>query len=632
MIENPGFIIKINDSFETSDNISLCGFVNKLPNEYGPEIIMNAEKKWEWLFFKPNSDHFLLQHFYLDDGENFILFCGSIYNIEFSDNKNALKERLLKLLNNYSAFLISEFINSISGYFCGIIGSLRVNKFIAFTDKYGVAKLFYLVNNSQKIFSTNLFIIKEYLGDKAEFSNFAFSSIVYCSHTFTDQSIIKNVNQILPGHFISGSINSNGIVQTDYLSYPQRSNTSLKDSVDIVAEAHKIFIRKINRYVENNLTLLLSRGKDCRVILKYLLDGNLLQNIITYYRKNNSLYPFVSFQLNNEDDSTIAEQICVHNKLLYNKIKIQNDSFLENMIDILLLNHGSPTHWEIFKAAESASTISKYLMTGFSGDFLAGKNLHNYRLSKIKNHSVYGHLTFNETSDINSYKLLFTIINKNDKIKLSPVEDLLLSWIEQYKSINTDDLDIIGWQGTVRTRSIGRIVPTFQQARLFTIPIYPYLDNDIINSYLTIPSKFLKGELAHLMQISEDKRFNKFQTTRFPIKAKYERKYLKIMSILRIMESYKSNFDKNKKIQSSNLNPVYNVLRMTLTDNNMLSEKLVNEILPLNERLPNEYYKLIANLVSAFRIKNVFFNYKINTRKNLSFKKYKSLSPKYILN
>ncbi len=622
MIGNPGFIIKLNATNLNRNGTSLRLFINKLPKEYGPQVIENIQERWEWLFFNPQNEFELQQKLFYDDGDTFLLFCGSIYNDEKFKNNNLLKDRLLKLIQSKSEINIASFLNSISGYFCGIAGSIRDNYLFAFTDKYGVNKLFYLNSNEEKIFSTNLYLIKEYIGKTAKFSDFAMSSIIYCSHTFTKQTIIENVNQILPGHYLYSHFNSGSIGQKDYMNYPKRLQLGLYESVSLVAEAHKNFMKSIKPIVENKVTLLLSRGKDCRVILKHLVDSQLIPNILTFFRTNNELYPFISFVLENNKDSLIAEKMCLFNHLNFSKIKIQNMSFLENIADIFLLNNGSPAHWEIFKASEAASNYSDYLISGFSGDFLAGKNIHYYSFEKIKSREEFGYHTFHETSDVNSYERIYNLLKTHSDFELLPITDLLQAWIEQYKTINSEDPNVIGWQGTVRTRSIGRIVPTFHQARLYTIPVYPYLDTDIINAYLTIPSKYLKGEAAHLMQISEDRRFNQFQTTRFPVSAKNEKKYLSIINFLRKVDLLKSNLNKNNHYDNKTTLRYNTVLKNTLKEMDVFENKFVDGLLPEQNKLPKGYYPCIANLVNALRLKEIYFDRSLGNRHDLVYTEY----------
>jgi hypothetical protein len=333
----------------------------------------------------------------------------------------------------------------------------------------------------------------------------------------------------------------------------------------------------------------------------------------------------VSFLLESNDDSLVAEKLCYDNNINCDKIKIDNIAFLENMLDILLMNHGSPGHWEIFMAAQRSSSESNYLVSGFMCDDYAGKGKHHYIFGKIKNGEEYGRFAFNRASNVNSYNIISGILKKYNLERLSPADELSNAWIEQYQNINSDDLDIIGAEGLLRTRGIGRIVPTFHQARLFAIPIYPYLDKEILNAYSSIPSKYLKGEIAHLMQVSEDNRFNNLPTTRFKISAKNERRYLKFLSVLRKLDYLKNDFRKLKKYIYSN-SDIYNFsFRKTLTDMNSIPNNFINDLIPENAMRRKEYYNTIANYISYLRIKDTYFNHSFEVRSDLSIIEYNKM-------
>ncbi len=624
MIENPGFIFELDYNSGNFGRFELINCLDRLPKEYGPQVIQNLNGSRSWLFFLPQAENKLLVSLYLDDEENFILFYGSIYNKELVGNINALKEEFLKIIGNISNSVLDKYLNSLSGYYCGVIGNIKQNNFAAFTDRFGVAKLFYHSGNGKKVFSTNLFLMKEYLAGEAEFSNFAASSIVFCGHTFNEQTIINSVKQVLPGHYINFEIDSQNLEQSNYVKYPERKNLSLDQSIEIVASAHRSFWSRIHSYVGDDITLLLSRGKDCRVILKYMLDEDYDPKIITYFRENNELYPFVSFLLNSREDSVIAEAICRDNNFKFDRIKIDNISFLENLTDILLLNNGSPGHWEIFEAAKASSKKTKFLASGFMGDPYAGKAKHRYLLRRIKNSTEYGEFSFNKASDIESYKKVSDILNLNGALQLNTINELSIEWINQYQSVESNDIDVIGAEGLLRTRGIGRVIPTFQQARLFTIPVYPYLDKEILNAYLSIPSKYLNGEAAHLMQISGDKRFNKYQTTRFKLSAKNEKKYLEVLNILRKLDYLKAGYKNHNGKASSNAERYTSALKNTIQNMNDLPEELLNDIIPDNKAFSNDYYGIIANLITMLRIKEVYFNNKIEKRTGLKIVNYKN--------
>lgn len=624
MIDNPGFIIEIKNSNSNGSEYTLTECVNKLPKEYGSQIIKNVHEKWKWLYFLPQEENKLLLSLFFDDGENVILFYGSLYNDTMIKNINMLSEELVKIAKESSLNTLTNFLNSLSGYYCGIVGDCKKNHFIAFTDRFGIGKLFYHTENGNKIFSTNVFLMNEYLAKKSELSNFAASSIIYCGHTFSSQTIINKVKQILPGHYIQFLISANELHQNDYVEYPVRKNLSLSQSVEQIANAHKNFWNKLSIYVENDITLLLSGGKDCRVILKYMLTDHIIPVILTYFREKNELYPFVSFLLDSKEDSLTAEKISLRNNLNYSKIKIDNISFAENLVDILLLNNGSPSHWEIFEAAKVASIKSKYLVSGFMGDPYAGKGKHHYIFGNIKNNIEYGNFTFNKASDIYSYKRVAEILSKHGILNLSSIGDLSNEWIRQYQSVNSDDIDVIGAEGLLRTRGIGRVIPTFQQARLFAVPVYPYLDLEILNAYLTTPAKYLKGEIAHLMQISDDKNFNQSPTTRFNVDAKNEKRYLKPIAFLRKLDYMKNDYKKRKDIALP-IARSYNIaLRKTLQHMDILPERFINDLIPVNTANTKEYYNIVANFISMMRIQDVYFNNKVEVRNDLNIIDYKN--------
>ena len=607
MNQNPGFIIEINNQ-RFGNKFTLGKSLKKLPKEYGPKIISHSNDFGEWFYFLPDNQDELMVKLFYDDGENFILFYGSLYNHKPLRSANEIKKQLINILNENSIEKLKKFINSLSGYFCGIIGNNYKNIVLAFTDKFGIAKLFYLIKKNKKVFSTNLFLLKEYYLENASFSDLAGASILYTGHTFNQQTIIKDVLQIQPGNIARFNFRTIYNENINYQIFPERKNIKLKETVEVISNAHKNFTKRIGIEIEDNLTLLLSRGKDCRVTLKYLLDLQYAHTVLTYYRENNPIYPFVSFLTDSKDDAAVAEKVCSFNRLPHEKIKIDNNAFLKNINDVLILNHGAPSHWEIFEASKEASRSGLYLISGFAGDLFAGKNKHRYVLGKIRDRNEFGRLTFlNQTSDIQSFSKVSTILNRNGITNFPSSEELLNSWVNQYSSIKSDDLDVIGAIGWVRTRGLGRIVPTFHQARLYTSPIYPYIDNEIIDAYFSIPSKYLAGEKAHLMQLSGDNRFNQFPTTRFSLNAKSELKFLKIISLLRKIDYLKSKYLKARNLKMER-SIIYNYsLRKTLLESNFFNLKIIDELLPEKSSNPLKYYQIIANLISLIRINEVFF-------------------------
>jgi asparagine synthetase B (glutamine-hydrolysing) len=329
MLENSGFLFVknrtvIDKAFIESINNS---YIN-LPEEYGNHIIEKCKTHFYWSFFLPGKNNYLNIDIFYDDNIRLILFAGGIYS---NKDKTDIRDDLLSIHDEIS---LKIQLNNLSGSFCGIIFNYKDNVGYAFTDRMGVQKIFYTINENKLIISSNLTIIRNIIED-IKFSDLSFSSICYCGHIFKD-SIIDKVKQISPGcaiHF-DNEISS----EYEYPNYPKRLNLNLNDSVELVAKAHREFWERIGPNVDGNIACLLSRGKDSRVILKHMIQKNIKPFILIFYRKNNPLKPFITFNLNFDEDSNIAITIATKNDLKYRLERIDNKYLLNNLYRIIALS------------------------------------------------------------------------------------------------------------------------------------------------------------------------------------------------------------------------------------------------------------------------------------------------------
>ena len=370
-----------------------------------------------------------------------------------------------------------------------------------------------------------------------------------------------------------------------------------------------------------------SRGKDSRIALKYMIDSGINPSLLSYYRDNESYYPFVTFLLKSIADCNIAEKISIYNNFNFEKIKIDNNYLITHLNDIIAINQGTPLHWENYAASEFLSDKSKFICSGYGGDPFAGKSPHSYIFfNKIRSKTTFGKYSFNHAGDTTSYSLTKEIISNYDLLNLINIKELEEAWIKQFESIDSEDLYTINAEGYVRTRLIGRTNSTFHQARAFTIPIYPYIDSEMMDSYLKIPIKYLLWEKVHLMQISKDKRFNNFPTTRLPLSAKMENRFLFLLGILRKMEYLKKSFNKTK-IEKSNYETILLAIEETLKDMHILPDETVDKLINNCKSYSNLY--ILYNLISALRIYNFVNKLPFERKTNLtflSFNQFKLLS------
>ncbi len=609
-IENAGFLFYLNKKtdFNMESRERMKESLKHLPPQHGNNIVYLSDSNYFWAYFKPASKIFPNRNFFIEDDYSVILFSGLIYSLQ---GEEQIKE-MLKKINNPSN--LKRCLNEISGSYCGILYDKKQQKGWAFTDNAGVQKLFYVNDADSLVFCSNLAVLKT-IRNKNKFSSLAFSSILYASFAYQD-TVISEINQVNPSCYIEFDLIA--INEEEYQEYPERRNLSSKQSLELIDSAQKYFWQRIGTKINNDNILCLSRGKDSRIILKHMIKNECYPYIITYFRKDNPMFPLISFQLDDTYDCQTAIDLSERNKISFRCERIDNIYLLNNLEEILLLNHGTPLHWELHAVSSKFAGLIKYIITGFLGETIAGKCYHYYYFKKIKGYEDYGRLDFNISGDAISYNKIKNILN-GAGINLAETEELEKAWIEQYKICKTDNLNNIYQMGYLRTRALGRTVSTFNQSRMFTVPIYPFIDNSIRESYMSIPDKFLKWGKIHLMQISRDKNLNFAPTTRLHISARWEEKLLNILGLLKKLEKSliklkANNYKKNTDMESA--------LLRSLEEFPDFPVSVIKDFFKTG-RTTNADYDLLLNMLNALRIEKHYVKYKPELRNNVNFMQYK---------
>jgi len=585
-IQNPGFYFELYKSKEASPKIKKSAQLPSL-EEFGPEVIYSNGSNYKWLFYKPTNpsplDLFIIE----DNNDKIVLFYGSLYS---GSNFKTLSRKLLAVNSQESLMLV---LRDFSGVFTGLVHLKSLGTTYAFIDQMGVKKLFFRTLENKIVFSSHAMLISNFCNIR-ELSNFAFGSVLFSSYIFAD-SVFDSVSQVSAACFVKVSNSSS--TESEYVQYPTRSTESFSSSIQRVKEAHIDFWKRISSVNVDDITLFLSRGKDARVILKYMLDTGITPKLLSFFRRNNTISPFVSYLLETREDFEAAARISDEIGLPLTELNIPNLYLLNNLDRIVELNHGTPLNWEFLAAASKISNTSKYAVTGFVGDAIAGKSHHYYLFNKIKSSLDYAKLEFNTAGSSLLYNKICDVLTSSGFGNLPSIDELFLKWKHQYSICQSEDLNLIFQQGLLRTRGLGRVGPTFDQMRLFTRPIYPYNDNAIINAYRTIPEKYLIWEKTHVAQIAFDSRFNSINSTRLKVSVKAELNNLKIIGLLRRLDTFKKRRKRVAIIPS--------VIKDTALKQALLKLGLDELVWNQFDKLPKTpgFYNSISNLIAALRIK-----------------------------
>ena len=609
MIHNNGFLFLENISLESL--VEPKEFWGSLPEEYSGDVLHKITPTYSWFYMRGETPSPLRWKVYNDNHDRVLLCSGIIYNEEKVDGYSE------QLLGISSLQEMAAFLNDLPGTYCGLYYRKSDRKIFAFTDRQGLDKLFYVHHQGGRIFCTNLEMLHTVFPSK-KVSEQAFTSIVMLTHTMID-TMLEDIRQVNAGCLLESTPKSNN--EKEYIVFPEKRPLTVKQADEMLTSAHRSLWKRIGNTVSGNLCLTLSRGKDCRVILRHLLDTNTTFETLSFFRNDENAEPFVCFLLKALDDfrtgTTISRSLNLHT----HELQIHNRYVLDNLHRVITINHGSPLHWEFLAAAEEIERLGMlYMTTGFMGDPFAGKNKHKYYFHKpIQTPADYGDMMFVNSIHEDTY-IAFRDALSSYGISLLPYDAIRKAWVDQYKISETTSLDTMYIMGLTRTRGIGRVIPTFHQARLFTIPLYPYNDVEIQNAYLALPEKHLYGERAHVRQVSTDSRLNSWPTTRLNVNAKVEERLIPLMQGARKIEySFLRDRGKVKPQQMEQLLAIYgNPLRNGFAQYNQeLPRGLVNALLDLAQKSNNRLLlDLTANLLTAMHLRSHYEKQNNQTNRN----------------
>lgn len=581
---NSGFLLMYSSSIDLDSRQILTRLT--LPEEMLTKVTIFSSNSLFGVYFIPEQPSALDCIVFKETADRVVFFSGSLY----SNNSADLVKTSLFTFNTESE--LESILLSITGVFTGVVFLKHSKELYTFIDQLGVKKSFYMHNKDFVAVSSHFSLIS-FLNSNNRLSNFAFGSILYSGHLFSG-SLFDSVSQVTPGCYLN--ISNNMKSENEYIVYPQPVFSSFSEAVRRVKDAHTSLWRRLKPKVDNSVSLFLSRGKDARIVLKYMLDAGISPHIASFWRNDTSYYPFVSTLLRANDDYLAAKAIASNLSCDFSGIRIPNSYLISNLDRIVTLNHGTPLHWEFLAMAEEISEISDFVVTGFIGDLIAGKSHHYYLFKKIHTASEYADIEFRKAGAQHIYSSLVNIFRIFSYRDLPSFDFLNNQWRNQYIKCKSDNLNHVFQQGLMRTRGLGRVGPTFDQMRLFVHPIYPYNDTELIDAYRSIPDKYLRWEKAHVAQLIDDPRFNSVPTTRLNVSVHNEFRLLKPIGLLRKIDSYR------KGINAKKVNPLTEVesaMRKTLADLG-----IDKEFWKTCSTLPKTpgFYRTMSNLISVFRI------------------------------
>jgi len=201
---------------------------------------------------------------------------GEIYN--FKKLKNDLEQKDHKFYSNTDTEILvhlyeeygENFVDYLDGMFACAIWDLKNKKLIIARDRLGVKPLYYWFKNNHLIFASEIKSILQYEEVKREINYEGLSQFVTYAYTIDGQTLLKDINELLPGHKLTYHLLEKTIKIEKYWDLKLEKNSfSENENFEQVKKLLEDAINK-RRVSDAPLGALLSGGLDSSVMVAIL--------------------------------------------------------------------------------------------------------------------------------------------------------------------------------------------------------------------------------------------------------------------------------------------------------------------------------------------------------------------------
>ena len=295
---------------------------------------------------------------------------GEIYN--FKKLKNNLEQKDHKFYSNTDTEVLvhlyeeygENFVDYLDGMFACAIWDLKNKKLIIARDRLGVKPLYYWFKNKHLIFASEIKSILQYEEVKREINYEGLSQFVTYAYTIDGQTLLKDINELLPGHKLTYDLLEKTIKVKKYWDLKLEKNTfSENKNFEKVKKLLEDAVDK-RRISDAPLGALLSGG----------LDSSVMVAILNKFSEN-PIKTFTTGFGNDLDEFEEAKIVAEHCGTDHNEIMIDFSDLTKSLPKILWhmeLPFGRPSILSNYMVSKEIKKFVTVAYTGEGSDELFG--------------------------------------------------------------------------------------------------------------------------------------------------------------------------------------------------------------------------------------------------------------------
>ena len=288
---------------------------------------------------------------------------GEIYN--FKELKKELEDKGHKFYSNTDTEVLvhlyeefdENFIEHMDGMFACAIWDLKNKKLIIARDRLGIKPMYYWFKNDRLIFASEIKSILQYEEVKRELNYSGLCQFVTYAYTIDGQTLLKNLNELLPGHKLTYDFSEKSLKIEKYWNLKLTDNR-LSENENFV-EIKKLLENSINKRKVSDAPLgaLLSGGLDSSVMVAMLTKLT-----------DTSVQTFTTGFGNELDEFKEAQIVAEHCGTNHTEILIDFSDLTKSLPRILWhmeFPFGRPSILSNYMVAEA---IKKYVTVAYTGE------------------------------------------------------------------------------------------------------------------------------------------------------------------------------------------------------------------------------------------------------------------------
>jgi|TARA_B100001540_G_scaffold305414_1_gene316315 asparagine synthase (glutamine-hydrolysing) len=288
---------------------------------------------------------------------------GEIYN--FKELKKRLEDKDHKFYSNTDTEVLvhlyeefgENFVDHLDGMFACAIWDLKKKKLIIARDRLGVKPMYYWFRDEHLIFASEIKSILQYEEVKRELNYSGLCQFVTYAYTIDGQTLLKNVNELLPGHKLIYDISEKTLKIEKYWNLTLTNNT-FSDTENFI---------QVKKLLENAI----DKRKISDAPIGALLSGGLDSSVMVAMLNKLTETPVQTFTTgfgNELDEFNEAQIVANHCETNHTEILIDYSDLTKSLPQILWhmeFPFGRPSILSNYMVAEA---IKKYVTVAYTGE------------------------------------------------------------------------------------------------------------------------------------------------------------------------------------------------------------------------------------------------------------------------